>query len=149
MKKTHIILVDDNALIRDGIKLMLASEENVIIENEAQDGHEAMEMIKQNDYDVVLMDINMPNLNGIEATKEIKKINPNIKVLANSSHIGTFYIREMLEAGASGYIRKGESKQDYLEAIWTVTNGGIYLSDEIDNRTYDQVFGYLKRNVAM
>lgn len=144
MNRTRVIIVDDSPVIRSGLKAMLAKSEGIIIVAEASDGQEALDLIEQNDYDVVLMDINMPNVNGIEATKNVRKINQNIKILTNSCNASAFYIKEMIEAGASGYITKGDDIASYLEAIWTVHNGGIYLSEEIDEETYEFFFGDLK-----
>lgn len=144
MKEIRLLIVDDSLVIRNGLKLMLSKVGGIKIMAEASDGQEAMDLIEQNEYDVVLMDINMPNMNGIEATKKIKKLNPNIKILSHSSYVSSFYIKEMLSVGASGFIRKGDDKDSYIEAIWTVHNGGIYLSDEINNITYDKVLDLLK-----
>ena len=144
MNKTRVIIVDDSAIIRNSLKLMLGKSEGIHIIDEASDGEVALNLIEKNNYDVVLMDINMPNVNGIEATKNIRKINSNIKILTNSCNVSAFYVKEMIEAGASGYITKGDDIASYVEAIWTVHNGGIYLSDEIDEKTYNKVFGNLK-----
>lgn len=140
MKKTRILIVDDSSITRNGLKIMLSKSEEITIQGEASDGQEALDLIGQNEYDVVLMDINMPNINGIEATKNIRKINKNIRILTNSFNVSAFDIKEMIRAGASGYITKGDNIASYIEAIWTVQNGGIYLSDEISESTYKNVF---------
>lgn len=145
MKKTRLIIVDDCEMIRKVLKLLLLSIEEIEIAAEASDGQEALDLIAKNDYDVVLMDINMPNLNGIEATKQIKKIDKNIKILTNSFNVSAFYVKEMLKVGASGYITKGDTRAAYLEAIWTVHNGGVYLSEEIDASVYDEVYSDMKQ----
>lgn len=139
MKKTRILIVDDSSITRNGLKIMLSKSEEITIQGEASDGQEALDLIGQNEYDVVLMDINMPNINGIEATKNIRKINKNIRILTNSFNVSAFDIKEMISAGASGYITKGDNIASYIEAIWTVQNGGIYLSDEISESTYKSV----------
>lgn len=144
MKEIKIIIVDDKKNIREGLKLMLARTKEIKIMAEASDGKEAIDLITQNEYDVVLMDIKMPNMDGIEATKKIKKTHPHIKILTNSYQVSSFHINEMLRAGASGFIRKGDDIDSYIEAIWTVDNGGIYLSDEINNKTYDKLLDLLK-----
>jgi two-component system response regulator DegU len=143
-KKIKILLVEDRDIIRDLFKLMFAKDDFIKITGEAEDGLEAIELVKKNDYDVIIMDINMPNLNGLETTKKIKEYNPKSKILAHSFHQNNYYIQEMIRAGASGYIMKGESVSEYREAIWTIFNSGIYLSDEIDNSIYDRVLRGLK-----
>jgi len=148
MKETKVIIVDDNLVIRDGLRLMLKSFQNIKIVAEAEDGLEALDLIEKVDFDVILMDISMPNLNGIAATKKIKKKNVNAKILANTCNVDSFYIKEMLTAGASGYINKGADLASYKEAIWTVQNGGIFLSEEIELSTYDEVLDNLKMRKA-
>ncbi len=144
MKKINLLIVDDRDIIRDGLKLIFSNSKNIKVKGEASDGNEALELIKENDYDVVLMDINMPNMNGIEATKKIKKLKSNIKVLANSFYASPLFIKDMIKAGSSGFIKKGESSSVYFEAVQTVNNGTIYLSDEVSHKIYDKVLAYLK-----
>ncbi|MBL4593868.1 MAG: response regulator transcription factor [Flavobacteriales bacterium] len=147
MKKISLLIVDDRDIIRDGLKLIFSGSDNINVKDEASDGNEAIALIEKNDYDVVLMDINMPNMNGIEATKSIKKLKSNIKVLANSFYTSPIFIRDMIRAGSSGFIKKGESRNSYIEAIESVHNGTIYLSDEVNHKTYDKVLDYLKSPV--
>ncbi len=144
MKNIKLLIVEDRDIIKDALKMVLNLEKNIQVTGEAADGKEAMNLISKNSYDVVLMDINMPNMNGIEATKKIFKINPNIKVLANSLHASPYYIKEMIKAGAYGFITKGDNNSTYVEAINSVSEGAIFLSDEINSRTYDKVLAYLK-----
>ena len=144
MKEIKVLIVEDRDVIRDGIKLSLLRSKTIKIIGEASDGYEAIEMIKRHDYDVVLMDINMPNMNGIEATKKILKINPKIKILGNSFFVNAEYVFQILNAGAFGFITKGENASKYQEAILSVSNGSVYLSNEIDNVVYDKVFSYFR-----
>ncbi len=144
MKNVKVLIVDDKDFIRAGLKTILSQYNDIQIVAEATDGNEALQLIAQNNYDVVLMDINMPNMDGIEATNNIRAINKDIKILSNSSFISTYYVREMLKAGASGVIIKGEDANIYKEAIWTIDNGGIFLSDEIESETYNEVYNFLK-----
>jgi|GEM_PF-1423402 len=144
MKTVNVLVVDDRDIVRDSLRMSLSGVKGINVKDDASDGKEAMKLIEKNNYDVILMDINMPNMDGIEATKEIIKINPNTKVLANSFYVTPLYIKEMIRAGSYGFITKGDKRSAYIEAIKTVANGAVYLSDEINNETYDQVLSYLK-----
>ncbi len=144
MEEIRVLIVEDRDIIRDSIKLFFLKSKKIRIIGEASDGKEAIEMIKKHNYDIVLMDINMPNLNGIEATKKIVTINPRIKILGNSFFVNAETVFQMLNAGAHGFLTKGESASKYQEAILSVSNGSIYLSDNIDSCVYDKVFSYLK-----
>jgi len=139
-----VLIVDDRDIIRDSLKLSFLTTDDIEVKDEASDGKEAMRLVEENNYDVVLMDINMPNMDGIEATKNILKIKPETKVLANSFHVSPLYIKEMIKAGSFGFITKGDGRDSYLEAVRSVANGAVYLSDEINNETYDKVLDYLK-----
>ena len=144
MKPIEIIIVDDKKIIRDGLKAIFSRSDNFVIKSEASNGKEAIQLISKNNYDVVIMDINMPEMDGIETTRRIKKRNQKIKILTNSCHVHSHYIYEMLEAGATGFIKKGDDIDCYKEAIWTVNNGGVYLSEDISNETYDKVFNDIR-----
>jgi DNA-binding NarL/FixJ family response regulator len=144
MEEIKLLIVDDRDIIRDSIKLNLLKSKNILIKGEASDGQEAINMVKENHYDVILMDINMPNMDGVEATKEIKKIDPTTEILANSFFVNSERVYDMVEAGALGFIKKDEEPRIYQEAIRFVANGTIYLSDEINSNVYKQVLGYLK-----
>jgi len=144
MKKIKLLIVEDRDVIKDALKMFLNMEKGIEVTGEASDGMEAISLISKNQYDVVLMDINMPNMNGIDTTKKIFKLDPNIKVLANSLHASPYYIKEMIKAGAYGFITKGEKNSIYVDAIKSVSKGAIYLSDEIKSSTYDKVLAYLK-----
>ena len=143
MDEIRLLVVDDRDIVRDGLKLVL-SDTMIVVKGEATDGYEAIDLVMKNDYDVVLMDVNMPNMNGIDATRELKKIDPDIKILATSFWESPEFIKEMITAGASGFIKKGESKNVYEEAIELINNGMIYLSEEVSGKTYEKVFSYLK-----
>lgn len=145
MEKIKILIVEDRDIIRDSIKLSLSKYDFIAVAGEASDGWEAVKAVKQENYDVVLMDINMPNMNGILATIEIKNINPHIEILAHSFFLNSERVFDMIDAGAKGVIKKGESSEVYAEAIKTVANGTIYLSEEIHYSVYEKVLGYLKQ----
>lgn len=144
MGKIKVLVVDDRDVIRDSLKLILKGDEHVVIEATAEDGFEAISLIKEKQFDVILMDINMPNMNGIETTKKILQINPSLKVLVNSLHLSSIHIKDMINAGVSGFIKKGESKNKYKEAITNVANGVAHFSDEVNSKTYQEALSYLK-----
>ena len=144
MENINVLIVDDRDIIRDSLKLSFLGLSDIKVTGEAEDGKEAIKLIKKNNYDVVVMDINMPGMNGIEATQEIVKMKPDIKILATSFHVSPSFIKNILKSGASGYIRKGENRNAYLDAIRTVSNGAIYLSEKVDAKVYAKVFRYLK-----
>lgn len=140
----RLLIVDDRDVVRDSLRLYFTEATGIRVVGEASDGIEALEMIKENDYDVVLMDLLMPNVNGIDATKSIIKLKPSTKILANSFVVNPYYIKELISAGASGFIEKDESKSVYIEAIKTLHQGGVFLSDGISKKVYDKVLDYYK-----
>ena len=140
----NVLIVDDRDIIKDSLKLIFLQTNDIRVIDTASDGQEALHLIEKNEYDVVLMDINMPIMNGIEATKRIVKLKPNLKILANSFYLNATYIKDMIKAGAYGFITKGEVSENYIEAIRIINNGAIYLSEEIDSKIYDKVLTYLE-----
>ncbi len=131
MSKTKVLLVDDHTIVRQGIKALLDTQEGIEVVGEAEDGREAIEKVKQMAPNVIVIDITMPNLNGIEATRQIKKINPEIKVLVLTVHDNEEYIHRILQAGASGYLLKESAVSDLVSAINAVEKDDIFLSPSI------------------
>ncbi len=140
----QLLIVDDRDIIRDSFKLFFTESSGINVAGEASDGIEALKLIKENNYDVVLMDLLMPNVSGIDATKNIKKIKPSTKILANSFAINSFQVRDLIAAGASGFILKDENKNVYIDAIKTIYNDGSYFSDEISKKVNEKVLACLK-----
>lgn len=130
MANVQILLVDDHDIVRDGIKMLLENETGFKIIAEAEHGKQALEACKNHDIDFIIMDINMPEMNGIEATKQIKESYPDIKVLALTMMDEDQHIRQMIEAGASGYILKSSNKIELVDAITTILDGKHYFSDD-------------------
>jgi DNA-binding NarL/FixJ family response regulator len=126
-----ILLVDDHQLIRDGLRALITGEKDMKVVAEAENGREAIALVKQQDPDIVVMDINMPDLNGIDASKIILSENPNVKVIALSVHSTTRFIKEMLKAGVSGYLVKHCAYEELANAIHMVMNNKSYLSSQI------------------
>lgn len=149
MKEIKIIIVDDSLINRRLLKLFLKSMPEAKVIGEAYDGVELLNMLSLlSDADLVIMDIEMPNMDGIEATKRIKRLYPKLKVLCSSFYVDAHHIQKMIEAGACGYIRKDSSLDSYKQAINTSMNHGIYLSEDINEKTYREVFIQLKNNIV-
>ncbi len=127
-QQTSILLVDDHAMLRKGLRVLIEQEENLRVIGEAADGREAIDQVRQLQPDVVVMDINMPHLNGIEATRKILAESPQTRILALSIHSVRRYVEEMLEAGVAGYLLKESAPEELITAINTVKEGKGYLS---------------------
>jgi two-component system response regulator NreC len=126
-----ILLADDHTVVRQGMIKLLEGEENLKVIGEAKDGREAVTKVEQLKPDVVLMDISMPLLNGIEATRQIKRISPQTKVIILSMHSHDRFIGELLTLGASGYLVKDSTGADIIKAINAAMKGDTYLSPSI------------------
>ena len=132
------MICDDHALFREGIKAVLRGEPSVQIVGEAENGREAVDKALSLQPSVVLMDVEMPELNGFEATRRIKQIEGNIKVLILTMYEEEVVVARCLEAGASGYVLKDASPSQLVEAIGTVHKGSRYLSPRALNKVVDQ-----------
>jgi len=131
MTRTTILLVDDHALLRKGLCALIEKEEDLKVIGEAGDGRQAVDLVRQLKPEVVVMDINMPNLDGIEATRQILSDSPESKVLALSIHSGKRYVEKMLQAGAAGYLLKESAPEELIMAIRALQAGKGYLSADI------------------
>jgi two-component system nitrate/nitrite response regulator NarL len=129
--KIKLFILDDHQMLIDGLKSLLETEKTYEFIGSAKNGVEALELISKNVPDIVLSDINMPIMNGIDFTKELKKIHPEVKVIALSMFNEKEPISAMLTAGASGYILKNTGKEELLNALHKVASGGTFLSDEV------------------
>ena len=127
MSPIRILIVDDHAVVRAGLRMLLSADPELEIVGEAGDGGQALRMARELAPDVVLMDISMPDMNGIESTRRIKELCPDVAVLALTMHEDDQYFFEMLAAGASGYVPKRAAPDDLTSAIRAVKNGGIFL----------------------
>ncbi|MBW2689919.1 MAG: response regulator [Deltaproteobacteria bacterium] len=128
---TNILLVDDHPMLRRGLRLLIDSEEGLSVVGEANDGLEAIDLVRELAPDIVVMDINMPNLNGIEATRQILVESPQTRILALSIHSGKQYVETILKAGAAGYLLKESAPEELIKAINVVRKGKCYLSTDI------------------
>ncbi len=138
--KIRILLADDHVVMRDALKLLLEKEDDFNVIAVAGDGREAVQLTQEHEPHVVVMDINMPNLTGIEATKQIKSISPGTKILTLSVHSKDKLIARMIEAGASGYLPKNCAGDELVNAIRTVVNQRSYISPTV----LDSVVQYMQ-----
>ena len=127
MAKLQIFLADDHVVVREGLKALINAQPDMLVIGEAGDGQTAWQQARDCHPDVVIMDITMPELNGVQATEQLKRACPTIKMLALSVHDDTSYLRQLLAAGAAGYILKHAAADDLIRAIRLVAAGGVYL----------------------
>lgn len=138
LKKIRVLLAEDHTIVRQGICALLKSEPDLEVVGEASDGLEAIELAKKMIPDVVLMDIAMRNLNGLEATRKIKKLFPHMKVLVLTMYENEEWIFQILKAGASGYLIKDSAMTDLTSAIRAIHQGDSYLSPSISKKVIDE-----------
>ena len=142
MNPTLVLIADDHALVRAGIRALLERIPNTEVVAEASDGREAMELIAKRQPDIVLMDIAMPGLNGLEATRQIVKTWPPVRVIILSMHSSEEYVWQALRAGARGYLLKGASLAELELALSFVVRGEIYLSPPLSQKV---IMEYVQR----
>ena len=131
IKKITVLLADDHRILREGIRSLLEKEPDIEVVAEASEGGEAVAKAQQLSPDLVLMDITMPGMNGLEATRQIKALKPGVKVLILTMHEGNQYISEFLRSGASGYVLKDTAAQELVGAIRAVNQGDAFLYPSI------------------
>ncbi len=137
MKRIRILLADDHAVVRQGFKMILDAQADMEIVGEAANGRQAVDLAEQLRPDVVVMDVSMPELNGIEATRRLASSLPHARVIALSMHKDSVYVREILRAGARGYLLKDSGAADLVAAIRAVASGESYLSPAVSNAVLD------------
>lgn len=128
----EILLVDDHGIVRSGIEYIIQNTEDMKIIGQACNGFEAIKLARELKPEIVLMDISMPGLNGIDASKDILTENPEIKILALSAHCNRRFVSQMLKAGAMGYTLKDAVADELIDAIRTVHEGNRYLSNKVE-----------------
>ncbi len=138
MKKIRILLAEDHTIVRQGIAALLRSEGDMEVVGEASDGLEAIELAKKLIPDLILMDIGMRHLNGLEATREIKKMFPSTKILVLTMYDNEEWIFQILKAGASGYLIKDSAMTDLISALRAIHQGDSYLSPSISKKVIDE-----------
>jgi two-component system response regulator NreC len=128
---TTILLADDHTIVRQGLKLIFSSQSDLSVVGEASNGREVVDLAQKLKPDVVLLDVAMPELNGIEATKQMMRANPRLRILVLSMHKEAVYVREILKAGARGYLLKDVIDTELLNAVRSVARGDGYISPAV------------------
>jgi len=131
MSSIRVLIADDHAILRDGVRALLALSEDITVVGEAANGQQAVELARTLSPDVILMDIAMPGLGGLEATLEIRKDNPQAKILVLTQYEDREYIRRFLKAGVSGYVLKKAAGAELTTAIRAVSRGGLVLDPDV------------------
>jgi len=145
----RVLVVDDHAILRDGIRSLLESQDDIVVVGEADNGVDAVEHVKTLCPDIVLMDISMPRMNGLEATRLIKEHSPQVKVLILTQHDNREYIAPALQAGAAGYVLKRSGRREMLNALRQVHEQGAFLTSTVTREVlqdYSRDGGYHSHN---
>jgi two-component system response regulator NreC len=146
MKRIRVLLADDHQLMRSGIRLMLEREGDLTVVGEASDGREAVALAKSLKPDVVIMDIGMANLNGIEAARQMTQERPELAVMMLSMHSDESYVLRALRAGARGYLLKDSAEPDLIKAVHVVAGGKSFFSPAVSRLLLDDYVRKLKRS---
>jgi DNA-binding NarL/FixJ family response regulator len=139
----RILLADDHGIIREGLRSLLEKQSDIEVIAEAEDGRKAVRLVREFAPDIIVMDITMPKLNGVDATRRTVKEFPNVKVIALSIHSNRRFVADMLKAGASGYILKECLFDELVQAIHSVAAGGVYLSPRVTGLVVEDYIGRL------
>ncbi len=142
MPKIRVLVADDHTLVREGVRMILAKEPDIEVVGEASDGQEALGLVDTLHPDVVIMDISMPGMGGIEATQRLQERHPKVAVLALTMHEDESYVFRLLRAGASGYVLKRAAAQDLLQAVRAAARGESFLYPSVARKVVED---YLKR----
>lgn len=129
--KLRLLLVEDHELVREGVRVLIGAQADMEVVGEAGDGRTAIRLAEELRPDIVVMDISMPDMNGLQATEKLKHLRPEIKILTLTRHTDVGFLQKLLGAGASGYILKQSASTELLRAIRTVASGGNYLDPAV------------------
>lgn len=146
MKKLRIVLAEDHQTVREGIKLLINSQPDMEVISEAGDGVAAIKEAQKLAPDIIVMDISMPDLNGLKATKKLKQLCPDVKVLTLTRHTEDAYLQQIIGAGASGYVLKQSAPTELIRAIRTIADGNAYLDPALTNKIFG---GYASRKMSL
>ena len=134
MKKLRILLADDHEIVREGLRLLINSQPDMRVVGEAANGKEVLSQARELNPDVVVMDLSMPELNGMQATELLKADRPEVKVVALTAHEDESYLRQLCKAGASGYVLKRSAGDELVKAIGAVAKGGVYFEPSLASK---------------
>ncbi len=141
MSTIRVLIVEDHKTVREGLKLIIEAEADLKVVGEAGDGREAVRLAAELEPDVIVMDISMPELNGLAASVKLKRTAPDIKILTLTRHTDKAYMRELLQAGVSGYVLKQSESTEMLRAIRIIAAGGSYLDPAITGDVFSIISG--------
>ncbi len=134
MSNIRVLIAEDHQTVREGLQLILNTQPDIEVVGEAGDGQAAVEMAKALNPDIVIMDVSMPRLNGLKATRELQRSLPNVKVLTLTRHNDDGYLQQLLRAGVSGYVLKQSPSTELLQAIRAIAAGRQYLDSALTHR---------------
>lgn len=134
--KLRILIAEDHLSVREGFRLIIESQEDMEVVGEAGDGRTAVEMARALQPDIVLMDISMPELNGLKASAKLKRVAPDIKILTLTRHTDEAYLKELMQAGVSGYVLKQSATTELIHAIHAIAGGGSYLDPAMTGKVF-------------
>lgn len=137
-QELRIVIVDDHQLFREGVKRILEMEEDFVVVGEGADGGEASRLAEEHKPDVLLMDINMPNINGVSAAENVISVSPNTRVIMLSIHDDEGYVYRTLRSGASGYLLKEMGTSDLVDAVRVVASGGAYIHPKVTGKLIEE-----------
>lgn len=143
----HILVIDDHAIVRKGLYDIVADASDMVVNGEASNGREALTMIRKNTYDVVVLDISLPDINGLDVLKQIKKENPELPVLMLTMHPEEQYAIRAFKAGASGYVTKRSIPDELISAIRKTCEGGRYVSSSLADTLISHVVPHSEKPV--
>lgn len=140
MDKLRVILADDHQMMRDGLRLLINSQADMEVVGEAENGQAAVVLAQDLQPDVVVMDISMPEMNGLKATQSLKRTCPNISILTLTRHTDDGYLQQLLQSGSSGYILKQSASEELIRAIRQIAAGHVYLDPAVTEEVIGNIF---------
>lgn len=144
MGKLRVVLADDHQMMREGLRLLVNSQDDMEVVGEAENGQAAVVLAQKLQPDVVVMDISMPEMNGLKATQSLKRMCPNIKILTLTRHTDDGYLQQLLQSGSSGYVLKQSASEELVRAIRLIAGGHTYLDPAVTGEVFDNIFGARK-----